>query len=631
MPRLPFRSAIAAVSAAIVSAASPALPAVPRGGIPAAGSAAAASDYRSGTYLDRLHHSQEAIYAEVVRHYDSLLAHGADKAAIHVEKCKFIDAAFYDSEEEYNPKQEEWDACYDNLQRLYPDDARAAAYRLTRLYGDSAIAWGRLTLDRIARGRSRGADDRLLAEIHRRLGSAYAFKDSARQALAHYQSAERYGDTTDLRLEMARQWADIGEPARAREVLLRAGRPLPGWENNQAAELLARLGYARDAIGFYRKTIGDSAQADAAGMAKAMEQAGLIDSARVYQDRAQQRAYGKDQAARRRFEFDLRHSGGREALASYRAFREQGLRVDPFSFYRLRLFFRHPWLPVSARDLAGLCLLALAMGGLCLVPYLWVLPLHYAGNWWASLRKGPRESRFGMRHLWLMSAGLILAAFLAEGFFQHSQISDVFHLRVWGEGRDVPDAQNAAYLACFGALGFAFTAFFLRRARAFSVFRNQASAGQTLAYVAACLGSVYLVRRLNLAVFPEDPALLQRELLEGSLIGYLKSSLAAWGLWPTLLTVAVLVPCYEEVAFRGVLLEAAGKYLPFWMANGIQAAAFASLHEGWTRFPTYFAMGLLFAWAARRTGGLIVPMLAHAANNAIAVTTLWLVVRHMSR
>jgi membrane protease YdiL (CAAX protease family) len=225
----------------------------------------------------------------------------------------------------------------------------------------------------------------------------------------------------------------------------------------------------------------------------------------------------------------------------------------------------------------------------------------------------------------------LIAAFLAEGFFQHSQLSEAFHLRVWEDQADFSSLQNALYMACLSGLGFLFAAVFLGRTGAWAVLRNEAPLGETLGCLGVCLATVYLTRRLNLALFPEDPAILQRQLLEGSLLGYLKSCLAAWGLPPTLLLVSILVPFYEEVAFRGVLLQSAGKYFPFWVAGGLQAAAFASLHEGWRSFPTYFAMGLILAWAARRTKGLLVPMLAHAVNNMIAVTSLWLLVRHLPR
>jgi membrane protease YdiL (CAAX protease family) len=575
------------------------------------------------------------MYSDVIRGYDSLLLREGDIPGILLEKCKFIGEAFYDAEEEANPKEEDWTACYEKLNRLYPDDARVADYRLSRLYGDSAIAQGKRILERIAAGRMQRADDGIMAGLHRKLGYAYAGQDSARRALSEFQLAIRYGDTTDLRLETARQWSALGQRTRAREDLLRPGKPMEGWEGNQAGDLLVRMGFPRDAIGYYRISIDDSLQADPAGMAKAMELAGEVDSARVYQARAHQRSFGRNLAERRSFEFALRHADGREALRAYREFRDQGAGVDPFSFYRLKLCFKHPWLPWAAREAAGLGLALLALAGLCLVPYLWVLPLHYLGRWWAGLRMGPRESPYGLRHAWLCSAGLLVAWFLAAGFFQHAQLSAILDLTVWGEQADISDSQKAGYLACFMGLGFAFALAFLRRTRTFALLRTEETLGRSLGYLLFCLVVIFAVRRLNLAVFPEDPGEMQREILEGalggSLVSDLKACLGVWGLWPTILLVAVLVPFYEEVVFRGVLLASAGKYLPFWFANVLQAAAFASVHEGWARFPTFFAMALAFGWVARRTGGLLVPMLAHGINNLVAVTVLWGMVRNLIR
>jgi membrane protease YdiL (CAAX protease family) len=42
-------------------------------------------------------------------------------------------------------------------------------------------------------------------------------------------------------------------------------------------------------------------------------------------------------------------------------------------------------------------------------------------------------------------------------------------------------------------------------------------------------------------------------------------------------------------------------------------------------------MALAFGWVARRTGGLLVPMLAHGINNLVAVTVLWGMVRNLIR
>ena len=96
----------------------------------------------------------------------------------------------------------------------------------------------------------------------------------------------------------------------------------------------------------------------------------------------------------------------------------------------------------------------------------------------------------------------------------------------------------------------------------------------------------------------------------------------------------VLAPAYEELLFRRVLfgrLQAAGRPL---LGMLLSSAAFALVHEVpgtsgngpleiaqlWL---IYGGMGAAFAWLYQRTGTLWAPIAAHALNNAIALTALF--------
>lgn len=585
-------------------------------------------EYRSALFLDRMRNSREILFAEIVRHYDSLLA-ARPNPVVHIEKCKFLADAMYDVNEEYNPKEGEWDSCYQEALRRYPDDARVMAYRLRNSYGDSAMLWGLIALDRVATNRLANADDTTVAEIHQALARAYDNQDSARKALKEYQTALRLNDTLNLGLEIARQMFELGQKDPALTALLRGEPRLEKWEAAQAGELLLRMGYAREAARFYGKHIADTTlYTDYAGLAKALEQAGEIDSARFYNAKALDRNYGKERTLRRQFEFDLRYSSGSAAATSYRAFRAQGIKADPFGFYRLKLFALHPLQPVAWQDLLGLALLLAALLAQAAAPYLWVLPFHYLMSRWVAKRLPPGEARFNLRHFWWCSAAFLIAGFLAMGFFHTAELGRYFGLP--GGVEEATDGENALFLCAFSALMFVFTAGLLRATRSRWVFRFGSPPGRTLLYLAACVASIYLVRLINIAILPEDALALKRELFDGSILTLIKSALATLGLIPTLLIVAVMVPIYEEVLFRGVFQESTGKYLPFWIVNPLQAAVFAGLHENLRQFPTLFAMGLCFGWLARKTGSLAVPMLAHGVNNAIAVTTVWVLLKHLA-
>lgn len=104
----------------------------------------------------------------------------------------------------------------------------------------------------------------------------------------------------------------------------------------------------------------------------------------------------------------------------------------------------------------------------------------------------------------------------------------------------------------------------------------------------------------------------------------------------SVVSTAVLAPISEEIACRGIMFEyalrvvgpgwnkrtgAAGVAVParaFWIANGIQALAFAILHLNIVQGAYAFALGLLLGWVYWRTGKLRYPMLLHLAINGSA-------------
>ena len=132
---------------------------------------------------------------------------------------------------------------------------------------------------------------------------------------------------------------------------------------------------------------------------------------------------------------------------------------------------------------------------------------------------------------------------------------------------------------------------------------------------------------LNMLLFPGLLEESKNEALTGSIMVILKSALLTLGLGPTILIVAVLVPAYEEFLFRGIFLDSAARYFPFWLVNGLQSFAFAAIHDEFRLFPSFFVMGITLGWLARKTGSLFLPILVHSANNFLAITTIWHLLR----
>jgi uncharacterized protein len=82
--------------------------------------------------------------------------------------------------------------------------------------------------------------------------------------------------------------------------------------------------------------------------------------------------------------------------------------------------------------------------------------------------------------------------------------------------------------------------------------------------------------------------------------------------------VVLAAPVIEELMFRGVLLRAFAAHVSFGWANVIQALLFAAIHFDLRAAPMLFAVGLIAGYLARRSGGLLAPMILHFVFNLIA-------------
>ena len=88
--------------------------------------------------------------------------------------------------------------------------------------------------------------------------------------------------------------------------------------------------------------------------------------------------------------------------------------------------------------------------------------------------------------------------------------------------------------------------------------------------------------------------------------------------WQNLLMIAVLPGICEELLFRGFIIRGFEKR-GFWSAIIITAFLFAVLHLDPFRFLPVMMIGIWLGYLLLKTQSLYVPMLAHAANNSLAV------------
>jgi membrane protease YdiL (CAAX protease family) len=87
----------------------------------------------------------------------------------------------------------------------------------------------------------------------------------------------------------------------------------------------------------------------------------------------------------------------------------------------------------------------------------------------------------------------------------------------------------------------------------------------------------------------------------------------------SLLLLAVLAPLVEELIFRGLLY---GWLAGRWGRNVgwiVSSIAFAAAHTEPAHIILVFPLGLLFGWLRQRTDSLLPSLVAHIANNGLAL------------
>jgi membrane protease YdiL (CAAX protease family) len=87
-----------------------------------------------------------------------------------------------------------------------------------------------------------------------------------------------------------------------------------------------------------------------------------------------------------------------------------------------------------------------------------------------------------------------------------------------------------------------------------------------------------------------------------------------------LLTLAVLPPLCEETLFRGVLARSLTPAVGVMWAVFVSAVLFSAYHLNLVQAGPTFTLGLALGFLAIRADSAIPTMLAHALNNAVAIT-----------
>src|SRR5205807_4995458 len=90
------------------------------------------------------------------------------------------------------------------------------------------------------------------------------------------------------------------------------------------------------------------------------------------------------------------------------------------------------------------------------------------------------------------------------------------------------------------------------------------------------------------------------------------------------IAVALVIPCAEEIIFRGLLY---GAFQKIWGITGAilgSSILFVCVHLQFVGSLALLCLGLILAWTRTRTGSLGLPIALHGLNNAIAMLVITL-------
>lgn len=91
-----------------------------------------------------------------------------------------------------------------------------------------------------------------------------------------------------------------------------------------------------------------------------------------------------------------------------------------------------------------------------------------------------------------------------------------------------------------------------------------------------------------------------------------------YGLWKTIIRIAIVAPIVEEILFRGILLKGFLKHYSVRKSIVVSALLFGIIHMNPWQFSGAFIHGIFYGWWFYKTRSLIPCILGHALNNSLS-------------
>lgn len=575
-------------------------------------------------FLKEIENSGDVIYSNCIKQYDEYIELNPNDISVLIEKCKFIDLAQYDDYEDYNPNQEEFDSCFNFLKDHFPSNPEFLLYKTSYLWGDEQEEAFKEAEESVNNHPNEWSKE-MLSELYLALYDHYYWNEEYQEAYSTIQKAIAIDRTLYNSLKHAKVLVKLDYNEIAMPILTSGiDSTLSTWEQTDKAELLLQLKAYDKALEIYNYISSvDSTYNNNSEIAKTFEGLGDHETAREYLVKDTSMYYKKEVALKQILLHDFKYGNITDSAKIYNEYRDFGFKADPLGIYRIKLFFHQPSLPWKFRDTLGILVLILTILSFVIIPYIWILPVYFIGTYWGYKTKNKENKTYwGLKAFWFISFGYLLASLIGPLF-----CTEYFYSLLTRDSYDVATANlakvNTAFIVSLAIFGFSL----LYKKRINELVSNKWSIGKTVLISLISFFAFKIISFIYIKIGISHLGISADEF--ASYFSFFLSSkkeiiaiLTTYGKLISLIIICILVPIYEEIIFRGVILDSCERYINFRSANLIQAALFGAIHMDLYLFPIFFLFGITTGIIRRKSGGLLGGIVFHAFNNLLALTAI---------
>lgn len=577
-------------------------------------------------FIENLRNSSEVIYEQCIAEYDEYLKQNPDDVFVLIEKCKFIQNAQYDEYNDYNPNQDQFDSLIVILAEKFPSNPEVLLYRTSLNWGEELNELFTEAKKSISNNPEKWSDEQL-GLLYSKISDYYYWDENYTESFLYMKKAINKDSSYKYTLENAKILYEMDRKDESLDIVLSIkDTTKEAWELSQKAELMLNLEAYNEAFATYTQISEiDSNFNNNFEIANTLEAIGKYDIARSYLVADTSNAWYKEGPLLNLLQHDIKYQSGDECVETYNEYRDLGYSVDPLGLYRIKIFFKSPILPWKFRDLLNIVTFLLVIALLILVPSVWILPVYFAGHHFKLLEKNKSfRNRWGLKSFWIVSVGVLISSLASLFVNPEILYSDFITILQINEFEQQQNAMMSLIFMIFLAI-FAFST--LNKRNCYLLYSSSMTKGKTILLAIGILfglriitGAYVNIGSLFVDVSSLDIASINELLL--STKQEIEAMLSYFGGFTTFLLICILVPIYEEVIFRGVILDACEKYINFRWANFIQAFLFALLHESLFLFPIFLLFGIVAGVMTRKTKGLFASIIFHILNNTLFIIAL---------